>query len=138
MHGSRTGGCLCGQIRYRISDTPVEALYCHCRMCQRAHGAPVVAWLTVPIAGFAVTAGEPAVYQSSPRALRHFCAACGTPLTWRAADDPRLVDVSIASLDDPETVAPDLHLWTQSRLPWLEIDDRLPRYPTNQRPRAAR
>ena len=49
-----TGGCLCGEVRYRITATPVEALYCHCRMCQRAHGAPVIAWLTVPLAAFEV------------------------------------------------------------------------------------
>src|SRR5262249_12083447 len=55
-------GCLCGQIRYRITAAPVEALYCHCRMCQRAHGAPVIAWLTVPLDAFLVTAGDPAAY----------------------------------------------------------------------------
>src|SRR5215472_13101113 len=55
-----SGGCLCGEIRYRISAAPVEALYCHCRMCQRAHGAPVIAWLTVPLAAFEVSAGIPA------------------------------------------------------------------------------
>jgi len=47
-----TGGCLCGDVRYRITAAPVEALYCHCRMCQRAHGAPVIAWLTVPVTAF--------------------------------------------------------------------------------------
>ena len=60
-----TGGCLCGAVRYRITAAPVEALYCHCRMCQRAHGAPVIAWLTVPLDSFAVTAGNPAAYPSS-------------------------------------------------------------------------
>jgi hypothetical protein len=137
MEDLRTGGCLCGAIRYRIAGAPVEALYCHCRMCQRAHGAPVVAWLTVPFSSFAVTAGEPGGYRSSPAAVRHFCAVCGTPLTWRAVDNPQFLDVSIASLDEPGAVAPSLHLWTESRLAWLEIADRLPRHPTNQRPRRA-
>ena len=71
------GGCLCGKVRYRVTDAPLEALYCHCRMCQRAHGAPVVAWLTVAITGFTVTSGEPIAYRSSARALRHFCGSCG-------------------------------------------------------------
>jgi hypothetical protein len=133
----RTGGCLCGAIRYRLEAAPVEALYCHCRMCQRAHGAPVVAWLAIPLASFVVTAGQPAAYQSSAKAVRHFCAACGTPLTWRASDNPGFVDVSIASLDEPAAIAPGLHLWTEGRLPWLEIADHLPRYPTNRRPRPA-
>jgi hypothetical protein len=130
-----TGGCLCGEIRYRITGAPVEALYCHCRMCRRAHGAPVVAWLTVPIDAFTVTAGNAVAYRSSAKAFRHFCGRCGTPLTWREADNPLLVDVSIASLDNPGTFAPTLHTWTDSRISWFETADQLPRHPTDQRPK---
>lgn len=132
-----TGGCLCGAIRYRIEAAPVEALYCHCRMCRRAHGAPVVAWLTVPSAGFAIITGEPAGYRSSADATRSFCGRCGTPLTWQAVGNPTLIDVSTASLDNPAAVAPTLHLWTESRIPWFETADLLPRYPANERPRPA-
>src|ERR1700756_808639 len=96
-----TGGCLCGAIRYRITAAPVEALYCHCRMCQRAHGAPVIAWVTVPLAAFDVSAGNPVAYRSSAKGFRHFCGVGGTPLTWRAGAQPQHVDVSIATLDDP-------------------------------------
>jgi hypothetical protein len=130
-----TGGCLCGEIRYRITAAPVETQYCHCRMCQRAHGAPVIAWLTVPLDGFAVTEGHPAAYRSSAKAFRHFCGSCGTPLTWREADNPKLVDVSIGSLDNPEAAAPTMHVWTDSRIAWFDSADDLPRYPTNDRPR---
>lgn len=130
-----TGGCLCGEVRYRITSAPVEALYCHCRMCQRAHGAPVVAWLTVPLANCEVTAGNPVAHRSSAKAIRHFCGACGTPLTWRAVDNPRLVDISIATLDNPDAVEPTLHVWTDSQIAWFEIADHLPRYPTNERPK---
>ena len=129
-----TGGCLCSKIRYRITGTPVEVLYCHCRMCQRAHGAPVVAWLTVPIDAFTVTMGPPLAYHSSAKAVRHFCGDCGTPLTWRATDNPRLVDVSSASLDNPAAARPAFHLWTESRIAWFETADSFPRYPINQRP----
>jgi len=131
------GGCLCGEVRYRITATPVETLYCHCRMCQRAHGAPAIAWLTVPFDAFEVTAGNPLAYRSSPNAFRHFCGSCGTPLTWREADNPRLIDVSIASLDHPEAVEPTLHVWTESRIPWFDTADHLPRYATDERPRPA-
>ena len=137
MEKMLTGGCLCGEIRYRITAPPVEALYCHCRMCQRAHGAPAIAWLTVPLSAFTVTAGSPLAYRSSAKALRHFCGGCGTPLTWCEADAARFVDVSIASLDNPAGVAPTLHLWTDSQIPWFETSDHLPRYPTNERPKPA-
>jgi hypothetical protein len=104
-------------------------------MCRHAHGAPVVAWLTVPAEAFILTAGMPVAYHSSARAVRYFCGRCGTPLTWRAADNPQLVDLSIASLDAPEAVVPALHIWTESRIAWFETADDLPRYPTNERPR---
>ena len=48
MREDLAGGCLCGAVRYRIDAAPVEALYCHRRMCRQAHGAALVAWLTVP------------------------------------------------------------------------------------------
>ena len=57
-------GCLCGAVRYRVSAEPPSADYCHCRMCRRAAGAPVVARLTVADTAFAWTKGEPAVYRS--------------------------------------------------------------------------
>lgn len=135
MREALIGGCLCGEIRYRITAAPVEALYCHCGMCRRAHGAPVVAWLTVPLEAFTVTAGAPVAYRSSAKAWRHFCGRCGTPLTWREAENPRLVDVSIASLDNPEAVEPNVHVWTDSRIAWFETADRLPRYPRSERPK---
>ena len=130
-----TGGCLCGAVRYRISALPVETLYCHCLTCRRAQGSPVVAWLTVPLAGFELTRGNPAAYRSSAKAVRHFCGICGTPLTWRAAEAPTEIDVGIATLDDPAAVAPALHLWTEDRIPWFDIADGLPRYPRNERPK---
>src|SRR5215510_12051997 len=116
MDETLTGSCLCGQIRYRITAAPVEALYCHCRMCQRAHGAPVIAWCTVPLSGFAIISGDPVAYASSPKALRHFCRSCGTQLTSRETRNPQLVDISVATLDNPEAVEPKLHLWTESRI----------------------
>jgi hypothetical protein len=137
MAEALTGGCLCGSVRYRITGASVEALYCHCRMCRRAHGAPVVAWLTVPLDSFAVTTREPAAYRSSAKAWRHFCGNCGTPLTWREAEDPRSVDVSLGTLDSPDAVGPALHLWTDSRISWFDTADHLPRYPTNERPKPA-
>jgi hypothetical protein len=107
-------------------------------MCQRAHAAPVVAWLTVPRDAFVMTAGGPIAFRSSARAFRHFCGSCGTPLTWREADNPRLIDISVASLDDPEAIAPTMHVWTVSRIGWFESADHLPRYPTDERPRRDR
>jgi hypothetical protein len=129
------GGCLCGAVRYRLTAAPVAALYCHCRMCQRAHGAPAIAWLAVPFAAFELTEGSPTAYRSSDHAFRHFCGSCGTPLLCHEADSPKYMDVSIASLDTPEAVPPTSHIWTDSRVAWFDTADHLPRYPTAEQPK---
>jgi hypothetical protein len=121
------GGCLCGAVRYRISGAPRSADYCHCRMCRRAAGAPVVARLTVANDSFAWTRGEPAVYRSSAEAERFFCRQCGAQLALR--DEPAFLDVTLASLDAPEAVRPSYHIWTTSRIGWFDLADDLPRYP---------
>jgi hypothetical protein len=127
MNLSLKGGCLCGAVRYRISGAPRSADYCHCRMCRRAAGAPVVARLTVANDFFNWMSGTPAVYRSSPDAERFFCRKCGTQLALR--DEPDFLDVTLASLDDPEAVRPTYHIWTTSRIGWFDIADDLPRYP---------
>jgi hypothetical protein len=120
------GGCLCGAIRYQIGAEPRSADYCHCSMCRRAAGAPVMARLTVADESFAWTAGEPAVHRSSEKAERFFCPTCGTQLALR--DEPDYLDVTLASLDNPEAVRPSYHIWIASRIGWFEIADDLPRY----------
>jgi hypothetical protein len=128
MADALRGSCLCGAIAYRISLPSVDAGYCHCRICQRASGAPVVAWVTVPVDGFAYDRGTPVAYRSSAHGQREFCGACGTPLVFRSARTPTTLDVTIASLVDPAAVAPEYHIWRQSRVPWFETADTLPRH----------
>lgn len=121
------GGCLCGKVRYRLEPGPVDSAYCHCRLRQRASGAPVVAWLSLPAARVRYTQGAPRAYRSSVKALREFCGECGTPLIFRP-DHGRTADVSTATLDDPIAAPPAYHIWRMSRLAWFETADALPRY----------
>jgi hypothetical protein len=120
------GGCLCGAVRYRISGPAEAAVHCHCRMCQRAHGAPVVTWITVPADRFAVTKGTLKTYRSSDHGERRFCAACGSQIVFRSNRRPDDIDVTVASLDDPDRHPPDRHIWTSSRIAWLHLDENLP------------
>ena len=114
------GGCLCGAVRYRIDGPVLGASICHCATCRRAAGAQSVAWLTVPADGFALVQGQPAAFASSPGVERTHCAVCGTSLTFRA--DASSVDVTIASLDDPEAVPPSSEIWLEHRLSWEPVD----------------
>lgn len=122
------GGCFCGAVRYRVEGPPSDAGWCHCRMCQRTVGAPVVPWGTWPADRFAWLRGEPRTFASSPKGERTFCATCGTSLTFVDPSEPGSVDVTLASLDDPAAFPPEHHIWTMSRVPWLELADDLPRH----------
>jgi hypothetical protein len=113
-----TGGCQCGAIRYRLDGAPIYASICHCRMCQKAGAAPFMAFAAIPFEKFGVTKGDIATFASSDIAERGFCAACGTPLTYRALNGGT-ISVTILSLDDPDAVAPDSQLGVESQVRWL-------------------
>jgi hypothetical protein len=67
-------------------------------------------------------------YRSSPRALRGFCAVCGTSLTYRNELRPAEIDVTLATLDDAALFAPQMHVWVAEKLPWVAISDGLPQF----------
>ncbi len=114
-----TGGCQCGAVRYALFEAP-ESSICHCRMCQKAIGAPFAAFCKVTSACFVWTLGEPASFQSSSAAERHFCHVCGTPLTFRYLDGDA-IKVATATLDDPASVPPTKNYGTESRVPWIDL-----------------
>ena len=122
------GGCLCGDLRYRIEGDFLHACHCHCSLCRRASGAAFVTWVAAPASAFAFTRGAPGVFESSDVAERTFCPRCGTQLTFRHAESAHQVDVTVGSLDGADAVRPQDHIWDSSRLPWLAIDDALPRH----------
>lgn len=115
------GGCLCGAVRYRIDGEPLSAGYCYCRMCQRAAGAPVVAWVAFRRDSFRFVTGQPHALRASARAVRRFCADCGGALTFEYSADTETIDVTIASLDDPGSTEPLYEIWTSSKPPWLDL-----------------
>jgi len=106
------GGCFCGAVRYAVSAI-FDAGYCHCSICRRTSGAPVLAWAHVRAADFELLQGSPKELVTSPRGRRFFCAACGTHLFFRdgrASGEDELVGFHIATLDDPNAVKPRLHV----------------------------
>lgn len=127
------GGCHCGAIRYRASLTPVDCGYCHCRICQRTTGAPVLAWASFPMESFDYQGATPTVYRSSVRGQREFCSRCGTQIAYRPDSPAETIDVNSATLDEPGRVRPSHHIWTSSRIPWFDTADDLPRHEAEER-----
>jgi hypothetical protein len=112
------GGCFCGAVRYRATLPPRISTICHCADCRRSAGAQSVAWVTFPAASFAWVGEAPAEHASSPGVLRTFCGACGTSLTYRSDERPEEIDVTTASLDDPEAYPPSKHVFPEQKLSW--------------------
>lgn len=128
MQASLQGGCLCGAVRYRIVDAPVAGTLCHCRSCRLASGAPSVAWTVVRVEDFRHDGALPVEFESSRGVFRGFCARCGTSLTWRTVERPRTIDITTATLDQPEAFAPTKEIWIEHKLAWETANPSLPHY----------
>ena len=128
----RSGGCLCGRIRYRVTGDPFVH-YCHCDMCRRATGSAfaVLAW--VPSAAVSWLGQEPRYRQSSPLAKRGFCQACGSPLTLAYDADRSTIALHVGTFDDPEQLAPQHNYGSSQRLGWVCCGIDLPHRDTEER-----
>jgi hypothetical protein len=115
-----TGGCLCGAVRWRARAEPVRVVNCHCGICRRSSGAAFMTFVHFPASAFAWIGAEPSRYRSSAEAERGFCAVCGSTLSMHEAVLADRVQVSLGSLDRPDLVRPDDHVWARSQLPLVE------------------
>jgi len=130
----RTGGCLCGAIRYETAGEPVFTLRCHCRDCQRQSGAAHVPAARVPSAGFRVLQGTPRRYvtkaDSGNDIVRVFCGNCGTPLYVQVGTRPDLIGLRVCTLDDPSWFKPDADIFMRSAQPWDHDQRDVPKHDT--------
>lgn len=129
IRGHFEGGCFCGAIRYRFADV-FDAGYCHCSICRRSSGAALMAFANTPRASFTLTRGEPRFIASSDDFERAFCAACGTVMFTRSIDAARwdMVSVHLGTIDRAADIEPAMHICHADRLPWLHVEDALPRF----------
>jgi hypothetical protein len=118
----RTGGCLCGAVRYVLTAEPVATAVCHCTHCQRQSGGVFSTNLVIPEAAYVQT-GESRVYDdkgdSGLAVWRHFCPDCGSPIISRIAVMPGVVMVKAGTLDDLSGVAPTVEVYADHAVDWV-------------------
>ena len=126
-----TGGCMCGAVRYELRSAPFDCGWCHCRTCQLTSGSPAMVFASVPEGGdleWTTGADQVRSVASSTFGHRSFCGQCGTPLLMKVDHQPETVDFSVATLDEPEAIAPGFHIFWSSKVGWFEPADELPRH----------
>src|SRR5437764_2383792 len=125
------GGCACGTIRYKLTNSPLIVHACHCRDCQRITGSAFVIniWIerkfvesAKPPKSFRLKGGTGAAHDV------FFCADCGTYLWSKYHPVGDHLFVRAGTLDNPRAVQPDVHIFTRSKLPWLELPEDVPSF----------
>ena len=124
-----TGGCLCGAVRYEATGEPLQVAHCHCEGCRRSTGAAFATGVCFPVESVIWTHQEPISYQSSENFARLFCSCCGSSVAQHNQSTGTLWPL-VGTLDHPESVAPESHMFTKDQIPWIKLDDGLPRYST--------
>lgn len=125
----RTGGCLCGAVRYEVTDPTESVSLCHCGQCRRQHGLGG-AYARVRREALRLVKDEGLTwFRSSGKARRGFCRICGSALFWEDPDSP-FIDPSAGSFDPPTGLRLERHIFVADKGDWYEIgEDGLPRRP---------
>lgn len=125
----RTGGCQCGQIRYRITADPLTLAVCHCRDCQRQSGSAFGMSLIVPESAFELTSGALKTFETRTDSGRvktcAFCPDCGVRI-YNATSARK--SIKAGTLDDVSRLQPRAHFWTGRKQPWTVLPTDLPCY----------
>jgi hypothetical protein len=131
VDAEREGGCACGAVRYRLASEPLFVHCCHCLNCQRQTGSAFVVNVLIETDRVELLDGEPepiAVPRSAGKKQKIWrCPTCQTAL-YSQYTTPRVRFVRAGTLDDPASVAPDVHIFTRSKLPWVTLPDSVPAF----------
>jgi hypothetical protein len=133
-----TGGCLCGGVRYEVTEPLVSAGYCHCTRCQRRSGTAASAQARVLPGSLRIAAGENLLGTYDPGDggfAKVFCTRCGSALWSRHPTDSDAVSVRLGTFDADPGIRPGYRQFVAYAAVWEPIpDDGLPRYPERRPP----
>jgi hypothetical protein len=125
------GGCDCGYLRYRMETVPLFVHCCHCHWCQRESGASFALNAMIEADRVTLLSGTPDIVDtpsesgSGQKIAR--CPKCRIAV-WSnyAGSGPLIRFVRVGTLDQPEHLPPDIHIFTASKQPWVSIPPTTP------------
>jgi hypothetical protein len=122
-----TGGCLCGKIRYEITEEPRLVYTCHCTDCQHLTSSAFAIAMAVSAGAFRLTGAEPRILQTIAESgrvkTRWVCPECGCWICGASSADNGLRRVRSGTLDDTSWLRPAAHFWTRSKQPWIMLPE---------------
>ncbi|WP_095012860.1 GFA family protein [Tsuneonella mangrovi] len=125
MTTPKTGGCLCGAVRYSFTGEPLMQAVCHCKNCQRQSGSGWSMLVGLPKAAVEIE-GEVTTYTdhgtSGDEVYRQFCPTCGSPVFTRVPSQPDMIFIKAGTFDDTSDFAPQIQFWTASKQDWIELE----------------
>jgi hypothetical protein len=127
-----TGHCLCGGVRFEVTEPLVSAGYCHCTRCQRRTGTAAAASARIAPGSLRILSGEELIraYHPPDGWPKVFCSACGGALWSQSPDDPEVKSVRLGALDGDPGIRPQYHAYVDYAAVWEPLpEDGLPRYP---------
>jgi len=134
-----TGGCLCGGVRFEVSEPLVSSGYCHCTRCQRRTGTAASVSARIAPGSMRVVSGDELIrsYVPDEGFAKVFCSACGSALWSRHPDDPDFISIRLGAFDEDPGIRPEYRQFVAYAAAWEDIpEDGLPLYPEG-RPRDA-
>ncbi len=125
------GGCACGGVRYRMTSNPMYVHCCHCRWCQRESGAAFAINALIESDRVVVLKGEPEIVDTPTESGngQKFarCPNCRIALWSNYSGAGDLIRfVRVGTLDNPDRVPPDIHIYTASKQPWVSLSADIP------------
>jgi hypothetical protein len=125
------GGCACREVRYRLTSGPLFVNCCHCRWCQRETGAAFAINAMIEADRVELLTGEPEIVHTPSNSGRGQdiarCPTCRVAV-WShySGGGPKISFIRVGTLDEPDRLPPDVHIFTASKQPWVVLPEGVP------------
>jgi hypothetical protein len=119
------GSCQCGSVSYTLGAEPLFTYACHCHTCQRRTGGACSVALVILTDSLAVQGELTPWHRTSDKGdtnTRYSCASCGNVIYGIGETSPELAKLQSGTLDDTSEIEPEVHMWTVSKQPWINLN----------------
>ena len=119
------GSCLCGGVRFELTEAPDTLRYCHCESCKKLSGGAATVNGRVPSTAIRILEGEDLLqtFQPAGGSAKTFCLACGSNLFGGGWPESEYCSVRVTTLDEPVGTLPSAHIYVRSVAPWETLPD---------------